>query len=276
VAAFCLRAECHGKEQRGLFLSSRRKASPSLCFATVRERKGLNMELKISIAIADANTLLREGLKRLLNEEQDFLVVAEASNDVEALGLVEQVKPDVLLLDRDIPRLEAVPILLAIREKKLATKVLILSLLPDETGFLNSARAGARGYILKSTPFTALADAIRKISRGRIWVDRCTGFADTFALLAHRANLDDEIGVKVNPLDVLSRRELEIIHLIAKGTTNEEIAKKLAITVPTVKTHATHIFRKLHVKNRTEAALLIMQARSLNGQDNPAPLLRSA
>ena len=95
-------------------------------------------------------------------------------------------------------------------------------------------------------------------------MDRHASFADTFALLAYRANTGNEIGGEINPLDVLSKRELEILHLIARGVSNEDIGKKLFISLPTVKAHVTHIFRKLNVKNRTQAALLLMQARSRN------------
>jgi len=194
-------------------------------------------------------------------------VVGEAANDVETMDLIEQNKPDVLLLDLNIPKLEAVPILLAIKEQNLPTKVLILSHFPDESKILNSARAGARGYILNSTPAATLVEAIREISRGRIWVDRQAGCADFFALLAHRANISHEIGEEINSLDVLSRRELEVLHLIGRGVTNEEIGKKLFISQGTVKSHLAHIFRKLNVNNRTQAALLLMQSRSRNDQD---------
>ena len=234
------------------------------------------MESTIKLAIADPNTLLREGLKRLLYDSQDFLVVGEAVNDVETLNLVEQAKPDVLLLDRVIPKMEAVPILLAIKEQLLPTKALILTLLPDESQILNCARAGARGYLLKSTPFAMLADAIREVSRERIWVDRQTGCADAFALLAQRAKTNSEFGEEVNPLDVLTKRELQILNFIARGANNEDIAKKLSLSPVTVKTHASNIFSKLNVKNRTQAALLMMQARSRNGQDFFAHLARSA
>lgn len=234
------------------------------------------MESTIKLAIADPNTLLREGLKRLLYDSQDFLVVGEAVNDVETLNLVEQAKPDVLLLDRVIPKMEAVPILLAIKEQLLPTKALILSLIPDESQILNCARAGARGYLLKSTPFAMLADAIREVSRERIWVDRQTAYADAFALLAQRAKTNCEFGEEVNPLDVLTKRELQILNFIARGSNNDDIAKKLSLSPVTVKTHASNIFSKLNVKNRTQAALLMMQARSRNGQDFFAHLARSA
>lgn len=234
------------------------------------------MESTTKLAIADPNTLLREGVKRLLDDARDFLVLGEATNDVETLELVEQAKPDVLLLDLDIPRLEAVPILLAIKEQNLPTKVLIMSLLPNEVKILNSARAGARGYILKSTPTAALAEAITEVSRGRIWVDRNAGCADTFALLAQRAKTSNEIGEEIDPLDVLSRRELEVLNLVARGAKNDEIAKKLSIAVPTVKNHLTRVFGKLNIENRTQGALLLMQARSRTGQDFFAHLARTA
>jgi DNA-binding NarL/FixJ family response regulator len=219
------------------------------------------------LAIADASALLREGLKRLLHDTKDLLVVGETANDVETMEVVEQVKPGVLLLDVNIPKLEAVPILLAIKAQNLSTKVLALSALPDESKILNCAKAGARGYILKSTSYETLVEAIREVSRGRIWVDRQIGCADTFALLAHRANTTSGIEAEVNPVDLLSRGELEILHHVARGVTNEEIAKKLFISLPTVKAHVTHIFRKLDVHNRTKAALLLMQARSRDNHE---------
>src|SRR3989304_8735509 len=127
------------------------------------------MEATSKLAIADANTLLRQGLKRLLHDDaKDCLVVGEAANDVETMNLVEQSKPDILRLDLNIPRLEAVPILLAMKEQNLSTKVLILSLAPDESQLLNSAKAGARGYILKSTSSDTLLEAIRGVFQGRI------------------------------------------------------------------------------------------------------------
>ena len=228
------------------------------------------MESTKRLAIADSNTLLREGLKRLLDGgAKDWRVVGEAGNDVDTMDLVETDKPDVLLLDLNIPKLEAVPILLTIKERNLPTKVLILSLYPDEAKILNTAKAGSRGYLLKSAPSAMFAEATREILKGRVWVDRQVACADQFALLAHGANLGNETGIQINPLDVLSRRELEILHLIARGLTNEEIAKKLFISLPTVKTHASHIFGKLNVNNRTQAALLLMQARSRNSDHFP-------
>jgi len=232
----------------------------------IKGRRSITMEVVTRLGIADASTLLREGLMRVLGDKKDVSVVGQAANDVETMELVEQRNNvDVLLLDLNIPKLEAIPILLALKEQNLATKVLILSNFTDESKILNSAKVGARGYILKSTSSVALVEAIREVSRGRVWVDRQAYFADTFAVLAHLANPANEISGEVNPFDILSKRELEILNLLARGVSNEDMGKKLFISLPTVKGHVSHILRKLNVKNRTQAALLLMQARSRDG-----------
>lgn len=229
------------------------------------------METETKLVIADPDTLLREGLKRILPERNGLIIVGEAANDVETMQVVEELKPDMLLLDLNIPKLQAVPLLLAIKEQSLPTKVLVLSLLADESKLLNCARAGARGYMLKARPPTTLLEGVNEVARGRIWVDREVSCADAFALLAHRATTIDETGAQINVVNVLSRRELEVLSLIARGLRNEEVAKKLFISVPTVKAHLDHIFRKLNVNNRTHAALLLMQSRLRNDQNFPLP-----
>lgn len=229
------------------------------------------MDAVTKIAVADANTLLREGLKRILPEAKDLTIAGEAANDVETMQIVEEVRPDVLLLDLNIPKLQAVPLLLGIKEQSLPTKVLVMSLLADEPKLLNCAKAGARGYILKAAPATTLVEAIQEVARGRIWVDREVSCADAFAILAHRANTTDDLGAQINIVDVLSRRELEILSLIGRGLKNEDIGKKLFISIPTVKAHVAHIFSKLKVNNRTQAALLLMQSRLQNEQNFPRP-----
>jgi two-component system, NarL family, response regulator DegU len=234
----------------------------------------MEADTRISISIADPNTLLRDGLQRILPESSEFVIVGEAANDVETMQIVEERKPDVLLLDLNIPKLQAVPLLLAIKEQSLPTRTLVMSLVTDEPKLLNCAKAGARGYILKAAPATILIEAIKEVARGRIWVDREVGCADAFALLAHRANTTDEIGAQINIVDVLSKRELEILSLIGRGLKNEDIGKKLFISVPTVKAHVAHIFSKLKVNNRTQAALLLMQSRLRSEQDFPGPFSR--
>ncbi len=213
----------------------------------------------IKVAIADANTLAREGLKRILSAESDLIVIGEAANNVEAADIVERIKPDVLLLDLELPERNAVPLLLELKQKTVPTKVLILSRLPDQESILDTAKAGARGYVFKSIVPSALVRAIRKIHTGEIWVDRQLICADTFVEFARQAWVDDAGRSETEITKILSKRELEVLALVANGLTNHEISKRLFISVTTVKIHLNHVFGKLNVNNRIQAALLILQ-----------------
>ena len=214
----------------------------------------------IKVAIADANTLLREGLKRILAGESDLLVVGEAADNVEIADVVERTRPDVLLRDLKIPKREAVPVLLELKQKNLPTKVLILSLFPDKENILDTAKAGASGYALKSLPAATLIQAIRRVHRGEIWVDRQLNCAETFVEFARHMSTSEADQPENEIANRLSKRELEILGLVARGLTNEEIRKRLFISLRTVKIHLNHIFNKLNVTNRTQAALLFVNA----------------
>ncbi len=217
------------------------------------------MEL-IKVAIADPDTLLREGLKRIFAAERDLLVVGEAANEVEVAEVVEQTKPDVLLLDLKIPKREAVPILLELNRNNEPTKPLILSLLPDKEAILDTAKAGACGYALKGTSPATLMQAIRRIHSGEIWADKQLDCAKTFVQFARQSWTDNANGGEEAISRVLSKREQEILGLVARGLTNEEIRKTLFISLMTVKVHLNHIFNKLGVNNRTQAALFFVNA----------------
>lgn len=214
------------------------------------------MEL-IKVAIADGNTLLREGLKRVLAAERDLCVVGETGDDDAVVHVVERTSPDVLLLDLEISKQKTVQILIELKKKNAPAKVLILCSTPDQESILDTAKAGARGYlVLAGIHPSTIIHAIRKVHGGETWVDRQLSCSETFAEFAgQKSGLD----VKEEQHDVtaaLSKRELEIISLVASGLTNEEISKKLLVSEQTVKIHLNHIFQKLGVKNRTQAALL--------------------
>jgi len=214
----------------------------------------------IKLAIADANTLLREGLKGIFAGESDLLVVGEAADGVEVADVVERTKPDVLLLDLKIPKREAVPILLELHQKNIPSKVLILSRFPEEESILDTARAGACGYVLNRTSSTTLIQVIRRIHKGEICVDRQLGCAETFLEFAHQmrthhaSRREDEIS------RALSKRERQILSLVAKGLANQEISERLLIRLSTVKVHLSHVFKKLSVNNRTQAVLFLLNA----------------
>lgn len=221
------------------------------------DRKGTNMEI-IKVAIADANVFVREGLRRVLALERDLLVVGEAASDVEVAEVVDRTKPDILLLDLEIPRRKAVECLLELKRKGVPTEVFILHSSPDEARALDAAKAGARGFIvLTGVNLSTITQAIRKIHAGEIWLDRQLSCLEAFDVFARQKFGHDERDNAVTCL--LSKREQEIISLVAEGMTNETISEILFISQRTVKIHLNNIFRKLGVKNRTQAALLHVQ-----------------
>jgi|SoiMetStandDraft_2_1073263.scaffolds.fasta_scaffold179095_1 DNA-binding NarL/FixJ family response regulator len=222
------------------------------------ERRGGKME-PISVAIFDGNTLVREGLKRVLAAERDLNFVGETGDDDEVAHMVERTSPDVLLLDLEVAQQKTVQILLGLKKKDIRTKVLILCSFPDLESILDTAKVGARGFILKRTLPSVLIQAIRKIHGGEIWADRQVNCADTFVEIARQTDIEDAGRSESDITEVVSKRELEILTLVSKGLTNAEIAKKLFVSPQTVKQHLHHVFDKLNVKNRTQAALLMQE-----------------
>ncbi len=214
----------------------------------------------IKVVIADDHTLFREGLRKILSLEKDILVAGEASNGEEAGKLAERIKPDVLLMDLKMPKSDLVQSLLEMSTSAPATKVLVLTAFSDEENVLNAAKSGARGYVTKGVPTTSLIQAIKTIYGGGTWVDKDIPCWQAFEEIAGN---NTGMTRAVTPLgdesiQSLTKRELEILKLVAEGLTNEEIGKKIFISEKTVKTHLTNIFDKLKVNNRFKAALMLM------------------
>lgn len=216
----------------------------------------------IKVVIADDHTLFREGLKRILSLEKDVLVVGEASRGDEVARVVDRSKPDVVLLDLKMPKGDVVQTLLELSEKNPNTKVLILTAYSEDENILNAAKGGARGYVLKGVSSAVLLQAIKAVHNGGFWVDKEMSSADAFEeiVLSQPGKRGAEPGNEV--LKHLTKREVEILRLVAEGLTNEEIGKRIFISEKTVKTHLTNIFDKLKVNNRFKAALLIMNRAS--------------
>ena len=212
----------------------------------------------IKVVIADDHTLFREGLKRILSLEKDVLVVGDTSRGDEAAKVVERTKPDVLLLDLKMPKGDLVQTVLQVGEKSPTTKVLILTAYSEQEDILNAAKGGARGYVLKGVSSAVLLQAIKTVHSGGIWVDHEMPAAGTFEEIVRTQSTGYQKDIENQSLRNLTKRELEILRLVAEGLTNEEIARAVFISEKTVKTHLTNIFDKLKVKNRFKAALLIM------------------
>jgi RNA polymerase sigma factor (sigma-70 family) len=212
----------------------------------------------IKVVIADDHTLFRDGIRRILSLEKDILVVGEASRGDEIIKVVERAKPDVLLLDVKMPRGDVVQTLLEIKERNFATRVLILTAYSEDENVLNAAKGGARGYVLKGTDFPTLLQAIKTVHKGGLWIDKELPAAEAFEEIAQGQISDTDDANYDDAISTLTKRETEILKLVAEGLTNEEIGKKIFISEKTVKTHLTNIFDKLKVNNRFKAALLIM------------------
>jgi len=211
----------------------------------------------VKIVIADDHALFREGLKRILSLEKNVFVVGEASQGDEVIKVVERTKPDVLLLDLKMPKGDLVQTLLDLSEKSPATRVLILTAFSEEENILNAAKGGARGYILKGVSSATLLQAIKTVQTGGVWIDKETPTAEIFEeIVRTQSAKSNEPANEV--VATLTKREMEILRLVAEGLSNDEIGKRIFISEKTVKTHLTNIFDKLHVNNRFKAALHLM------------------
>jgi DNA-binding NarL/FixJ family response regulator len=209
----------------------------------------------IRALLVDDQALFREGLRTLLDLQADIEVVGEAKDGREAIELVARTAPDVVLMDMQMPVLDGVAATRDIRAKHPNTQVIVLTTFDDDEYVFEGLRAGAVGYLLKDVTSDRLAEAIRSAARGESFLEpsvaakvvaEFTRLADA-PLLRERANQ-----TLVEPL---SNREFEILHLVATGASNKEIAATLVITEGTVKNHVTNILGKLGVRDRTQAAL---------------------
>ena len=213
----------------------------------------------IKVVIADDHALFRDGLKKILSLEKDILVVGEAANGDEISKVIDRAKPDILLLDVKMPKGDVVQSLLDVAARSPATRVIVLTAYSEEENILNAAKGGARGYVPKGVPSATLLQAIQVVQNGGCWIDKEMPAWETFEEI-----VQDQSGSLEAPrqfdesIKALTKREMEILRLVAEGLTNEEIGKKIFISEKTVKTHLTNIFDKLKVNNRFKAALMLM------------------
>jgi DNA-binding NarL/FixJ family response regulator len=202
---------------------------------------------KIKILLADDHTILREGIKVLLNREIDMEVVAEAEDGVQALEKVRQEKPDVVVMDISMPKISGLDATKEITETFPDTKVVILTMHDNEEYLVQALKSGAKGYVLKEAAATDLAEAIRAVIRG-----------DAYLYPAVARKLVDDYVNRVRTIrtaaDSLTPREREVLKLVAEGHTNKEIADFLGISIKTVENHRTNLMRKLDLHDRTELA----------------------
>lgn len=229
--------------------------SPTDKPAMQKQSEGSSSHAKIRVMIADDHPIVRDGLKKLLNLEDDIEVVAVASDGREVLDQVAQFQPDIILLDLRMPNLDGITTLQTLQQRDCPSKVIILTASEDKNEFVQAMKHGARGIVLKQTASELIVKSIRKVHAGEIWLDSQT----TAAVMRQFASPASESyrvqGGRVRERSPLSAREREIVALVAQGYKNKEMAEKMFISEQTVKNHLHNIFDKLGVSDRLELAL---------------------
>ena len=205
----------------------------------------------IRILIADDHAIVREGLRTLITAKPGLELVGEAADGEEAVVMARSVCPDVILLDMIMPRKDGLEAIQAIKAESPLARILVLTSFSDDDKVFAAIKAGALGYLLKDSSPQQLIQAIRDVYQGQ------PSLHPTIALkLIRELNQPSDLPLSEEPL---SERELETLRLVAQGLTNQEIAERLAISERTVGKHVSNILDKLHLANRTQAALYALR-----------------
>ena len=209
------------------------------------------VELPIRVILADDHAVVRAGIRQLLEHSGDIQIVAEANDGEAAKLMIQEHRPDVAVLDIQMPKTSGIEVTRWIRANLPGIGVLILTAYNDDPYVMAVLQAGANGYVLKTASPDELIQAVRDVHEGKSVLDASV----TQKLMAHMFS-----GSKTSPVEELTERELEVLSLVAKGFTNKAIGVQLGISDRTVQGHLAHIFNKLQANSRTEA---VMRAVSL-------------
>lgn len=210
------------------------------------------MTEKITILIVDDQRLMRDGLRTLLELEDDLAVVGEAGNGEEAIARYAELQPTIVLMDVRMPGMDGVEATRRLHAQWPNVKVIILTTFDEDEYIFEGLRAGALGYLLKAVSSDELADAIRRVAAGQALIDPAVTrkVVDAFARLAPPAR-----SINAGLAETLSERELDILKLVANGLSNRAIAERLYLAEGTVKNYVTSLLGKIGVRDRTQAAL---------------------
>ena len=207
--------------------------------------------MAVSVMITDDHSMIREGLKQLLELEGDFEVIAEACDGVECINKLEVVTPDVLLLDINMPNMNGLEVLQKLKEMKMKIKVLVLTVHNEVEYLLKAVDIGINGYLLKESESAELKKAILAVVNGENYIQ-----SSLIPVLNAKMIDRDSDSVKI---ESLTKRELEVLKNLSYGMYNKEIAEKLDISERTVKNHISNIFKKIEVTDRTQAAVFAIR-----------------
>lgn len=207
---------------------------------------------KIEIIIADDHMMIREGLKQLLELDGTMKVIAEANDGEECLNLLnKKIHPDILLLDINIPKKNGIEVLEYIKQNKIPVKVLILTVHNEVEYLLKAVDIGIDGYLLKDSSYDELKEAIDVVISGNTYIQP--------SLLPALNESMEDYALDKEKIEWLTKRELDVLRLISEGCSNKKISDELTISERTVKNHISHIFRKIDVEDRTQAAVFAIR-----------------
>jgi two-component system, NarL family, nitrate/nitrite response regulator NarL len=219
----------------------------------------------IKILIADDHAIFRDGLRKLLDSEEEITVIGEARNGAECMRMLGKLKPDILLLDLRMPDTDGFAVLEQVNCDTIPTRVIVLTAAEDDRDLVRAMRLGARGVVLKESAIDLLVKSIYRVHAGEIWLDsRMT--AEVVNVSSASSASGERSG---KPL--LSKREMEVVQLVAEGFQNVEIGKKLLIRKQTVKNHLHNIFDKLGVSDRIELMLYAIHHRLVDKPEAALP-----
>lgn len=207
---------------------------------------------KIEIIIADDHMMIREGLKKLLELDGTMKVIAEANDGEECLNLLnKKIHPDILLLDINMPKKNGIEVLEYIKQNKIPVKVLILTVHNEVEYLLKAVDIGIDGYLLKDSSYDELKEAIDVVISGNTYIQP--------SLLPALNESMEDYALDKEKIECLTKRELDVLRLISEGCSNKKISDELTISERTVKNHISHIFRKINVEDRTQAAVFAIR-----------------
>lgn len=203
----------------------------------------------ISLMLVDDHVLMRQGIRSIIEKTKDIKIVAEASNGVEALRLAPIYKPDIILLDIMMPEMNGLEVLRKIKDLGIGSKIIILSSYSNREYIIDAIKIGANGYLVKNCTGENLINVIKNVNIGSSYLQPSLGE------ILQEVNKDNEEDLDVKKLELLSKREYEIMHLLVQGYSNLEIGQELFISEKTVKNHITSIYKKIEVEDRVQAVI---------------------
>lgn len=218
---------------------------------------------KIRVLVVDDHAVVRQGLRTFIDLQDDMEVIGEGTNGIEAVELVSRLNPDVILLDLMMPKMDGVEATRKILDHDPQSRVLILTSFGEDNNVFPAIRAGAQGYLLKDIQPPELIKAVRESYQGKVQLHPEIARRLMIAVSSDAPSQETKQPLDSKDIEELTRRENEVLQLIADGLNNREIAKKLFISEKTVKTHVSNILGKLDLADRTQAAIYALRHGSL-------------